>query len=138
MCIRDRYLTPLPTAELNDLTYTRYTQDCADRRASACTAFEMTSAGFHAEATLDRANLMFFSVPYDDGFTAYVDGQETEILRVDEGLMAVLCPAGENSINFVYQPDGIRLSRALTLGGIVVWLAYTAYFVWRKRRTKRA
>lgn len=52
--------------------------------------------------------------------------------------MAVLCPAGENSIDFVYQPDGIRLSRALTLGGIVVWLAYTAYFVWRKRRTKRA
>ena len=69
-----QYLTPLPTAELNDLTYTRYTQDCADRRASACTAFEMTSAGFHAEATLDRTNLMFFSVPYDDGFTAYVDG----------------------------------------------------------------
>ncbi len=33
--------------------------------------------------------------------------------------MAVLCPAGENSINFVYQPDGIRLSRPLTLGGIV-------------------
>ena len=33
-----QYLTPLPTAELNDLTYTRYTQDCADRRASACTA----------------------------------------------------------------------------------------------------
>ncbi len=52
----------------------------------------MTSAGFHAEATLDRANLMFFSVPYDDGFTAYVDGQETEILRVDEGLMAVPLP----------------------------------------------
>ena len=52
--------------------------------------------------------------------------------------MAVLCPAGENSIDFVYQPDGIRLSRPLTLGGIVVWLAYTAYFVWRKRRTKRA
>ena len=45
MCIRDR-------------TYTRYTQDCADRRASACTTFEMTSAGFHAEATLDRTNLM--------------------------------------------------------------------------------
>ena len=85
-----QYLTPLPTAELNDLTYTRYTQDCADRRASACTAFEMNSAGFHAEATLDRANLMFFSVPYDDGFTAYVNGEKADILRVDEGLMAVI------------------------------------------------
>ena len=67
-----------------------------------------------------------------------VNGQEADIVEVDEGLMAVLCPAGENSIDFVYQPDGIRLSHALTLGGIVVWLAYTAYFVWRKRRTKRA
>ena len=87
---------------------------------------------------MDKANLVFFSVPYDDGFTAYVNGQKTDILQVDEGLMAVLCPAGENSINFVYQPDGIRLSRVLTLGGIAVWLAYTACFVWRRRRTKRS
>ena len=52
--------------------------------------------------------------------------------------MAVLCPAGESSIDFVYQPDGIRLSRPLTLGGIAVWLVYTVCFVWRRRRTKRS
>ena len=132
-----QYLTPLPTAELNDLTYTRYTQDCADRRASACTAFEMTSAGFHAEATLDRANLMFFSVPYDDGFTAYVDGQETEILRVDEGLMAVLCPAGTVTIDFVYQPDGIRLSRTVTLAALPVFLLYTGHFAWDEKKKRK-
>ena len=132
-----QYLTPLPTAELNDLTYTRYTQDCADRRASACTAFEMTSAGFHAEATLDRANLMFFSVPYDDGFTAYVDGQETEILRVDEGLMAVLCPAGTVTIDFVYQPDGIRLSRTVTLAALPVFLLYAGYFAWDEKKKRK-
>ena len=132
-----QYLTPLPTAELNDLTYTRYTQDCADRRASACTAFEMNSAGFHAEATLDRANLMFFSVPYDDGFTAYVDGQETEILRVDEGLMAVLCPAGTVTIDFVYQPDGIRLSRTVTLAALPVFLLYAGYFAWDEKKRRK-
>ena len=89
----------------------------------------MNNSGFHAEITLGKENLVFFSVPYDDGFTAYINGQETEIVEVDEGLMAVLCPAGENTIDFVYQPDGIRLSRPLTLGSIGVWLVYTAYFV---------
>ena len=132
-----QYLTPLPTAELNDLTYTRYTQDCADRRASACTTFEMNSAGFHAEATLDRANLMFFSVPYDDGFTAYVNGQETEILRVDEGLMAVLCPAGTVTIDFVYQPDGIRLSRTVTLAALPVFLLYAGHFAWDEKKRRK-
>ena len=132
-----QYLTPLPTAELNDLTYTRYTQDCADRRGSACTTFEMTSAGFHAEATLDRANLMFFSVPYDDGFTAYVDGQETEIPQVDEGLMAVLCPAGTVTIDFVYQPDGIRLSRTVTLAALPVFLLYAGHFAWDEKKRRK-
>ena len=113
-------------------------QDCRERRATAASVFQMNNSGFHAQITLEKENLVFFSVPYDDGFTAYVNGQETDILQVDEGLMAVLCPAGENSINFVYQPDGIRLSRPLTLGGIAVWLAYTACFVWRRRRTKRS
>ncbi|MFQ8832263.1 MAG: hypothetical protein ACLR7U_04905 [Ruthenibacterium lactatiformans] len=35
---------------------------------------------------------MFFSVPYDEGFTATVNGVEAEIERVDGGLSAVLCP----------------------------------------------
>ena len=129
-----KYLTHLPDDKLNDLYYEEYMQDCADRRATAASVFQMNNSGFHAEITLGKENLVFFSVPYDDGFTAYVNGQETEIVEVDEGLMAVLCPAGENTIDFVYQPDGIRLSRPLTFGGIGVWLVYTAYFVWRKRR----
>ena len=132
-----QYLTPLPSAELNDLTYIRYTQDCADRRATACSVFQMTSAGFHAEATLDRANLMFFSVPYDDGFTAYVNGQEADILRVDEGLMAVLCPAGNVTIDFVYQPAGSGLSKTVTLAALPVFLFYTGYFVWNEKKKRK-
>ena len=132
-----QYLQSLPTEEMADLSYTRYTQDCADRRASACTVFEMNSAGFHAEADLDRPNLMFFSVPYDDGFTAYVNGTETEILRVDEGLMAVLCPAGAVTIDFVYQPDGIRLSRTVTLAALPVFALYAGYSLLEKKRKKK-
>ena len=133
-----QYLTHLPEGRREELYYESYVQDCRERRATAASVFQMNNSGFHAQITLEKENLVFFSVPYDDGFTAYVNGQETDILQVDEGLMAVLCPAGENSINFVYQPDGIRLSRPLTLGGIAVWLAYTACFVWRRRRTKRS
>ena len=133
-----QYLTHLPEGRREELYYESYVQDCRERRATAASVFQMNNSGFHAQITLEKENLVFFSVPYDDGFTAYVNGQETDILQVDEGLMAVLCPAGENSIDFVYQPDGIRLSRPLTLGGIAVWLAYTACFVWRRRRTKRS
>ena len=130
-----KYLTELPDAMLDDLHYDSYTQDCADRRAHSCSVFQMNNAGFHAEITLDKANLVFFSVPYDDGFTAYVNGEKADILQVDEGLMAVLCPAGASSIDFVYQAAGLSASRVVTAVAIPVWVMYVAYFVRRKRRS---
>ena len=130
-----KYLTELSEDMLNDLHYDSYTQDCADRRAHSCSVFQMNNAGFHAEITLDKANLVFFSVPYDDGFTAYVNGEKTDILRVDEGLMAVLCPAGASSIDFVYQAAGLSASRVVTAVAIPVWVVYVACFVRRKRRS---
>ena len=129
------YLTELPDALLDDLHYDSYTQDCADRRAHSCSVFQMNNAGFHAEITLDKPNLVFFSVPYDDGFTAYVNGEKADILQVDEGLMAVLCPAGASSIDFVYQAAGLSASRVVTAVAIPVWVVYVAYFVRRKRRS---
>ncbi len=133
-----KYLTELSEDMLNDLHYDSYTQDCSDRRAHSCSVFQMNNAGFHAEITLDKPNLVFFSVPYDDGFTAYVNGEKTDILQVDEGLMAVLCPAGASSIDFVYQAAGLSASRVVTAVAIPVWVVYVACFVRRKRRSTGA
>ena len=129
-----KYLEKLPEAKLDDLWYDTYVSDCADRRASACSSFQMTNSGFHAEITLKKDDLVFFSVPYDDGFTAYVNGKETEVIRVDEGLMAVLAPAGENTIDFVYQADGYSLASKVSLAALAAFVLYAGYFVWKKKK----
>ena len=129
-----QYLKKLPEEKLNDLWYDTYVSDCADRRASACNVFQMTNSGFHAEIDLGKEDLVFFSVPYDDGFTAYVNGREADILRVDEGMMAVLAPVGENTIDFVYQADGFSLASKVSLAGLAVFAVYTGYFVWKKKK----
>lgn len=129
-----KYLEKLPEAKLDDLWYDTYVSDCADRRASACSSFRMTNSGFHAEITLKKDDLVFFSVPYDDGFTACVNGKEADIVRVDEGLMAVLAPAGENTIDFVYQADGYPLASKVSLAALAAFALYAGYFVWKKKK----
>ena len=132
-----KYLTELPDDKLYDLYYETYVSDCSDRRANACSAFQMTNSGFSAEISLDKDNLVFFAVPYDDGFTAYVNGEEREVVEVDQGLMAVLCPAGTSTIDFVYEADGLKLTRTITLIALPVWVVYTGYFVWADQKKKR-
>ena len=125
-------LQKLPAAEMEKRTYEDYTADCAQRRQSTCSQFTADKNGFTAHITLASENLVFFSVPYDDGFTATVNGQPAQIERVDGGLMAVAAPAGENEIVFTYHTPGLAQSAAVAAGCTLAWVVYL--FVSHRRK----
>ena len=63
------------------------TDICEDRRRYTCDTFETSGNGFDATITLKEENLVFFSVPYDKGWTATVNGEPVEIEKVNVGFM---------------------------------------------------
>ncbi len=101
-----------------------YLEDCTARSQTACTQFAYTRTGFTATASPERDRLMFFSVPYESGWNATVNGQPADILRVNVGFMAVRVPAGEDvQIVFTYRTPGLSLGFALTiLSGLLLGL----------------
>lgn len=106
---------------------------CDDRAASACSSFVFDKDGFSATAALNRENLVFFSVPYDKGWTATVDGQEAKIVQADYGLMAVCVPAGEHEIRFDYRPYGFRAACGISAAALIL-LVLLLLFAGRRRK----
>ena len=117
-------LQKLPRTEMQGRIFANYEADCAERRENACTSFTAEKNGFTAEIALENENLVFFSVPYDDGFTATVNGEPAQIEKVDGGLMAVLAPAGKSEIVFTYHTPGLGQSAAVTAACVVIWVGY--------------
>ena len=117
----------------SDLTASAYMTNCNDRRAECCDKFEYSTNGFDASITLKAKRMVFFSVPYDDGWSAQVNGQDVDIAKVDFGFMAVPCEAGENSIHFTYKTKYLDIGLVLTGSGFVVWTGYVVYFKRRER-----
>ena len=72
-------------------------------------------------------------MPYDDGFTATVNGEPARVEKVDNGLMAVRVPAGESEIVFTYHTPGLKASTAVSLGAAGVWAVYLA-LPWLRRK----
>lgn len=126
-------LEPIQPSELST-GYETYVFDANARRSTAAHSFTADGTGFTAQITLDRENLVFFSVPFDEGFTATVNGKPAEIERVDGGLSAVLCPAGENTIVFSYETPGFDLTKKITACAAVVWTVYAGVIVYRKKK----
>ncbi len=89
-----------------EMSYTDFFRNCRDRAASACSEFAFDKNGWHASVNMEKENLLFFSIPYDRGFSARVDGEPAEVERVDFGLTAIPVPAGTHEIVVTYMPRG--------------------------------
>ncbi len=106
------------------VNYDQYVQDVAALRQTASPSTEADSSGFRVNITLDQENLVCFSVPYDSGFTATVDGQEVEVLQVSGGMMAVYASAGSHEIVFRYQTPGFVLGLFISGGCVLLLVVY--------------
>ena len=133
----DTLLQPLPDEELTNRSEDAYAADCAARRAGSVAEFTATDTGFTAHTNYDTDELVFFSVPYDDGFTATVNGAPAGVEKVDDGLMAVYAPAGENEIEFTYHTPGLKLAAGINAAALVLYGVYLGILRKKSREDKQ-
>ena len=107
----------------NEDVFDKIYEDLSDEMLIV-TDYDSTSLNGTIKAKKD--GLMFTSIPYDEGFTAFVDGIKTELVPVgNDGLIAIPVTAGEHEISFKYHVKGFNIGLILTiisLIGIIVYI----------------
>ena len=102
-------------ADSDVMSSTEFAKNCSERADSACRSFAFDKDGFTAEIDLEAENLVFFSVPYDPGFTAYVDGESAPVEKVDGGLIAIPVGSGSHRIEVRYYPVGLSVCTGISV-----------------------
>ena len=100
------------------------TENSLARKEDSCTGFKYGKNSFNASYTGDRENVIFFSVPYDSGWSAKVNGKDAQILKTNVGFMAVRTEKGANEIEFRYETPGLKIGAAVSAAAIVLFAAY--------------
>lgn len=103
--------------------------DCKNLRQTSASYFKYDNKGFSAKVERDKESLVFFSVPYDKGWSATVNGKKAEIEKVNAGFMAVKVPEGESEIRFNYLTPGLLSGIQITTIASVVFIIYAIIFV---------
>ncbi len=98
-----------------------YESKIAQRKANTLENVEIHNNSFEGDITLSKPQLLFVSVPYSEGFTAFVDGEEAEILRANTFGMALALSEGEHHIEFRYHTRGLALGAVLSVAGFAVF-----------------
>ena len=89
----------------------------------------------------DQERTMIFTVPFDEGWKATINGQPVPTTAWQEALVSIQVPAGESEIKLVYIPAGLVEGAVASGIGVMmalVILAGPSVNDWKKRKSKSA
>ena len=113
-----------------------YFDDCLKRKAEAVDSFTYDSYSFTAETSYAEERVVFFSVPYESGWSAEVNGEPADILKANAGFMAVRVPSGESTIRFTYHTPGLTAGLLISLMALLLLLCYLLLFRFLRKRNR--
>ena len=76
---------------------------------------------------------IYTSIPYDEGWSVYIDGEKAEAFDVGGSQLAAFISKGEHKISFKYFPKGLKAG--LIISGIA-WLGVILLILLRKTKLK--
>ncbi len=102
------------------------------------TTTKLTGSSMEGKITASEDGLFYTSVPYEEGWTATVDGEQTDITPVGGSLIALKLSKGTHTIRLNYYPKGFWIGFTVTSICIATFAFLCFYtYVFKKRRKKQ-
>ena len=86
----------------------------------------------------EKTPYMVFSLPYDKGWTAEIDGKQVEPVEVLDALLAIPVEAGSHDLVLHYELPYFRPASYISLGAVAVYLLIELAGLLGRRRRRKA
>lgn len=120
--------------ELNQAGYSEMLSVLGDEQLNV-TSYDSTS--IEGDIKVNEDGLLFLSIPYSEGFKAYVDGEEMEITPISDALCSIKLNSGDHHVKLSYAPKFFNEAIIISLASVVV-LIITIVISEVIRRNKKA
>ncbi len=84
----------------------------------------------------DGNSVLYTSIPYDEGWSVYVDGQKVETFDIGSSQLGVMMKPGEHTVKFKYTPRGLVSGCVVTVIAIIIVGAIGVMNLKRRKKKK--
>ncbi len=118
----------------DDIDFDKSISDYVDENTdNSVIKFTKDGHGMNFVTGYKKDSYVYLSVPYDEGWRAYVDETEIDIIN-SGGMMLIKVPAGGHNVEFTYSTPGFRFGIGVS---IIAWMIFVAiYFNYKSKEGK--
>ena len=122
--------------QLDRAGYDRMLEKFSDEQLFV-TDYDTTSLSGHIDVKED--GLLFLSIPYAEGWSAVVDGENAEITPIQDALMGIRLKAGSHDISLKYTPAGFKAGLIISIVSVItIALIISVSFIISRRKAAKA
>jgi uncharacterized membrane protein YfhO len=104
---------------------------------NSMTDIQFNETDIKGKVDMNKDGVLFTSIPYDEGWTVYVDGQKAEKFAVTNAFLAVDLSEGEHTVEFKYMPQGLLIGIGLSAFTVVL-LIIIALIIKKNKKASKA
>ncbi|MDE6111226.1 MAG: YfhO family protein, partial [Eubacterium sp.] len=84
--------------------------------------------------SVDENSTLYSSIPYDTGWSVYIDGDKQETFEIGNCQLGVMIKAGEHTVEYKYRPNGLAAGAFISATSLIALAGYE--FMKRKNTIK--
>ncbi len=89
----------------------------------------------------DSNSSLFYTIPYDKGWSATVNGKKVTVSQAQEGFMTVPIPKGSGTVTLTFIPNGFKTGLILSTIGLMLYI-FLRFFLnyrikWQENNTNK-
>lgn len=114
----------------------KFKSDCLQKIENP--GFNLTEVGntsVKGTASLKEGEVLFTTIPFENGWRAFANGEEVEVLAAQDAFVALDLPEGEYEIELRYSVPGLKISLIISLTTLIGIIIY-AVFTTKRRKIK--
>ena len=117
-------LTVLDTQLIKPRQYSEaaLANDVQERKKESFKLSFFSNAHLKGSISLSKPKMVFFSIPYDDGWSAIVNGKSTDIQAINIGFSGLMLPKGQHNIELIYATPYAQLGRWISCITILMFI----------------
>ena len=134
--------TSLKQFNLNDttapMTFDNYLAYINELKKDSFSISKFSENNIKGSVTVNDSKVLFFSIPFDEGWSAKLNGTDAKLYRVNAGLTGLLINKGKNDVELSFEPRLRSKGKLISIVSLLILFGLLVFtlFLRRKKSTE--